>query len=384
MHRKTAFGGSSGRKSPLGGAANAWIRRESPARGFVRLWQFRDSASNAEIPPSERGPHWRDAKTARVEAILLLGREPLSSRKIAQLANLADGTEARTLIRRLKRLHDDSGSAFGLEEVAGGFRLFTRPQFSPWVRRLVRSTVENRLSAPAMETLAVVAYRQPILRAEIESIRGVQCDDILRQLLERDLLRIVGRAEDLGRPLLYGTTKRFLELFGLRNLEELPRAAEFRNPIEPRADEALNSTAQQSDSEPGNDRLTIEQTKDRTPEEESVTTRMRPTNREELEEAATLLAVADPLPGAYPIVAAEDEDDDLDDDDEDDDDDDDSDEEDEDDDFVDEEWEEVDDDEEEDDEDEDEEDDDEEWEDDDEDDDDWDDDEEEEEDDDEE
>ena len=80
-----------------------------------------------------------------------------------------------------------------------------------------------------METLAVVAYRQPILRAEIEAIRGVQCDDILRQLLERDLIRIMGRSEDLGRPLLYGTTKRFLELFGLRNFDELPRAAEFRS-----------------------------------------------------------------------------------------------------------------------------------------------------------
>src|SRR5262249_62030478 len=85
-----------------------------------------------------------------------------------------------------------------------------------------------RLSAPAMETLAVVAYRQPILRAEIESIRGVGCEDILRQLLERDLVRIVGRSEDLGRPLLYGTTKRFLEVYGLRSLDDLPRAAELR------------------------------------------------------------------------------------------------------------------------------------------------------------
>src|SRR6185295_14547324 len=149
------------------------------------------------------------------------------------------------------------------------------------------STAEIRLSAPAMETLAVVAYRQPILRAEIESIRGVQCDDILRQLLERDLLRIVGRSEDLGRPLLYGTTKRFLELFGLRNLEELPRAAEFRNPIEPRADEPLNSTPHSNASEPGAGRSTIETTNDRTPEEESVTTKIRPMHREDLEESAS-------------------------------------------------------------------------------------------------
>jgi segregation and condensation protein B len=84
--------------------------------------------------------------------------------------------------------------------------------------------MEVRLSAPAMETLAVVAYRQPVLRAEVEAIRGVQCGEILRQLMERDLVRIAGRSEELGRPFLYGTTRRFLEVFGLRHLDELPRA----------------------------------------------------------------------------------------------------------------------------------------------------------------
>ncbi len=112
--------------------------------------------------------------------------------------------------------------------MAGGYQLLTRPKFGPWLRRLLQSPVETRLSAPAMETLAVVAYRQPVLRTEIEAVRGVQCGDILRQLMERDLVRIVGRSDDLGRPLLYGTTKRFLAMFGLRHLDELPRAAEFR------------------------------------------------------------------------------------------------------------------------------------------------------------
>jgi segregation and condensation protein B len=100
--------------------------------------------------------------------------------------------------------------------------------FGSWLRRLLQTSLEIRLSAPAMETLAVVAYRQPILRAEIEAIRGVQCGDLLRQLLDRDLIRISGRAEDLGRPLVYGTTKRFLQVFGLRHLDELPRAQQLR------------------------------------------------------------------------------------------------------------------------------------------------------------
>jgi segregation and condensation protein B len=163
--------------------------------------------------------------------VLFLAREPLASRKLAQLANLADGTEARTLIRRLNQLYDQGGSAFRVEELAGGFQLLTRPMFGPWLRRLLQTPVETRLSAPAMETLAVVAYRQPVLRADIEAIRGVQCGDILRQLMDRDLVRIVSRADDLGRPLLYGTTKRFLQIFGLRHLDELPFADSLRPPL---------------------------------------------------------------------------------------------------------------------------------------------------------
>ncbi|MGC4005736.1 MAG: SMC-Scp complex subunit ScpB [Pirellulales bacterium] len=115
-----------------------------------------------------------------------------------------------------------------MEELAGGYQLFTRPQFGPWLRKASSVAAETRLSGPAQETLAVVAYRQPIPRAEVEAVRGVQCGDLLRQLLERDLIRIAGRADDLGRPLLYGTTKRFLQVFGLRHLDELPRAEQLR------------------------------------------------------------------------------------------------------------------------------------------------------------
>jgi segregation and condensation protein B len=116
-----------------------------------------------------------------------------------------------------------------VEEVAGGFQLLTRPEFGKWLRRLQESPIKMRLSGPAMETMVVVAYCQPVLRVEIEAVRGVQCGEILRQLLERDLVRIVGRSDDLGRPFLYGTTRRFLQVFGLRHLDELPWAGQLRN-----------------------------------------------------------------------------------------------------------------------------------------------------------
>jgi len=144
------------------------------------------------------------------------------------LAGLADGTKARTLVQALNRRYDTNESAFRVEEVAGGFQLMTRSKFAPWLRRFYAAQTEVRLSPPAMETLAVVAYRQPVLRAEIEAIRGVQSGEVLRQLMERDLVRIAGRSEELGRPFLYGTTKRFLQVFGLRHLEELPRAEALR------------------------------------------------------------------------------------------------------------------------------------------------------------
>lgn len=175
------------------------------------------------------GQSVRDPRLGRLEAALFVAKEPLSSRRLGQLASLADGTEARTLIRRLNVYYDREGCAFRVEEVAGGFRLMTRPQFGSWLRQIHQAQAETRLSTPALETLAIVAYRQPVLRASVEAIRGVQCGEMLRQLMERDLVRIVGRSQELGRPYLFGTTKRFLQLFGLRHIDELPRAQQLRS-----------------------------------------------------------------------------------------------------------------------------------------------------------
>ena len=171
----------------------------------------------------------RDERLARVEALLFVAREPVPVRRLSTYANLADATEARTLVRKLNEIYDRRGCAFRVEEVAGGFQLLTRSKFAAWLRRLGHVPGDARLSAPALETLAVVAYRQPVLRANIEAIRGVNCGEILRQLLERDLICISGRSDELGRPYVYSTTQKFLQVFGLRSLDDLPRAEIFRD-----------------------------------------------------------------------------------------------------------------------------------------------------------
>jgi segregation and condensation protein B len=213
------------------------------------------TAVKATLPPVSSVA--RDERLSRVEAVLLLAREPVSTRRLAQLAALADGTEARTLVRRLNRLYDEGGSAFRAEEVGGGFQLMTRPQFGPWLRRLYRWTGETRLSTPGIETLAVVAYLQPVMRSQIEAIRGVDCGEIVRQLMERDLLRIMGRSSELGCPYLYGTTKKFLQVFGLRHLDDLPRADVLR-PQAARQSPALGQAAIGSMNDGGDDLAGIE------------------------------------------------------------------------------------------------------------------------------
>lgn len=309
------------------------------------------ASPSAGIQPSA---FYRHEKLARLEAALFIASEPLNARKIAHAASLADATEARTLIRRLNDFYDEQGGAFRVEQVAGGYQFLTRAKFGGWLRRLHQAPVEARLSAPAAETLAVVAYRQPVLRAEIESIRGVQCGEMLRQLMDRNLVRIVGRSPELGRPFLYGTTRRFLQWSGLRSLDELPRAETLRRGSASAETPAhdTNSAARRNDElNPRNDLN----------EESEVKIVARP---ESAPNEPWTAAVANPdlFPlEPWAVVAAPqahaDEDDDFDDDDEDDDlddDDDDYDDDDEEDldededlddeDLEDEEWEEVDDD----------------------------------------
>src|SRR5688572_27430383 len=200
----------------------------------VNPWRSR-KASSLDKVNAQSG---LDDPLCRLEAVLLLAREPLNSRKLSQYAGLDDGTQARTLLKQLNDWYDQAGRAFRVEEVAGGYQLLSRRKFGKWLRRLSHVPGESRLSAPALETLSVIAYRQPVPRADIEAIRGVNCEEILRQLMERDLVRIDGRSKELGRPYLYSATKRFLQVFGLVNLDDLPnnevlRASPVPSPLAP-------------------------------------------------------------------------------------------------------------------------------------------------------
>lgn len=176
----------------------------------------------AEAVTAEGGEQARDARLALVEAALMAADEPLTIRRLATVAGLADNSEARRLVKRLQELYDRDGTAFQVGEVAGGFQLQTRPEYHPWLMRLRRGLVELRLTPATRETLTIIAYRQPITRADLEGIRGVQSNEVLRQLMEKGLVRIAGRDDSLGRPVLYGTTKKFLQLFGLKSLKDLP------------------------------------------------------------------------------------------------------------------------------------------------------------------
>jgi segregation and condensation protein B len=122
----------------------------------------------------------------------------------------------------LRELYDADATAFQVEEIAGGFQLMTRPVYQPWLVRAQRTGHDLRLTPAALETLAVVAYRQPIMRADVEAVRGVGCGELLTHLMEKGMIKIVGRHESLGRPVLYGTTKKFLQVFGLGSLRDLP------------------------------------------------------------------------------------------------------------------------------------------------------------------
>ena len=165
-----------------------------------------------------------------VEALLFATDSPLPAGKIAQILEQGTSRHVRGFIKQLNEEYEQQGRAFRIDEVAGGYQMLTLPTMQPWLVKLLRARQESRLSPTQMETLAVVAYKQPVLRADVEVVRGVACGDVINRLREIGLVKIVGRAEDVGRPLLYGTTKKFLRVFGLGSLDDLPRVEELRPP----------------------------------------------------------------------------------------------------------------------------------------------------------
>ena len=168
-----------------------------------------------------------DLKQA-VEAVLFVCDDPISVNRLHDLLPEAKPAEIREAIAGLKADYDNQGRAFSIEEIADGVQLLTRPAHADIIARLKKSKAEKKLSGAALEVLAIVAYKQPVKRADVEAIRGVQSGEILRALMERRLVRIAGREDVPGAPVQYGTTKEFLEAFGLRALEDLPRPEEVK------------------------------------------------------------------------------------------------------------------------------------------------------------
>ena len=174
-----------------------------------------------------------------IESLLFVSEEPLAIDHMKRILGFEDKNEIRTALQELSDEYEARKGGFFLREVAGGYQMRSRPEYNKWIKRLLNPH-PVRLSRAALETLAVIAYKQPIMRSDIEHIRGVDCGGIIRMLLKRKLVRVLGRKEIPGRPLIYATTKQFLEVFDLKDLKDLPSPKEI---------EALGKASAESEAE---------------------------------------------------------------------------------------------------------------------------------------
>ena len=167
---------------------------------------------------------------AILEALLFSTHHPLTPQRIGDLLEIKSHKSIKRAVVELNGQYEQSERSFRVEQVAGGYQLLSLPEFGDYLKRLHQKEIDSKLTKAALETLAIIAYKQPILRADVEAIRGVACGETIRSLMEKHLVKIAGRAEEPGRPILYGTTKRFLELFGLNSLKDLPQSEDSTLP----------------------------------------------------------------------------------------------------------------------------------------------------------
>jgi len=186
-----------------------------------------EKADQADLPQQEQNVE--TTVESVVEAVLFASDEPLSAARLANIVE-TDTKQAREQIKNLNEKYRANNNAFRIEQIAGGFQMLTLSPYNHWLKKLLRARSDSKLSAAALETLAIIAYKQPVMRADIEVIRGVAAGEVIRSLTYKGLVKIVGRAEVLGRPMLYGTTKKFLEVFGLNSLKDLPKVEELKKP----------------------------------------------------------------------------------------------------------------------------------------------------------
>jgi segregation and condensation protein B len=165
-----------------------------------------------------------------MEALLLSTHHPLTAGRLAEVMGLGATRAVRGAVKLLNQQYEEAGRSFRIEQVAGGYQILTLPVYGEQLKKLHQKEADAKLTKAALETLAIVAYKQPVLRADVEAVRGCACGETIRSLMEKHLVKIAGRAEEPGRPILYGTTKRFLELFGLNSIKDLPQPESLPQP----------------------------------------------------------------------------------------------------------------------------------------------------------
>ena len=176
-----------------------------------------------------------------LEALIFVSDSPLDMVQIQEVLEGTSVEDIRRLVQELNGEYQAAGRSFTIQEIAGGYRMVTLPEFGPWLKALYKSKMKERLTRPSLETLAIIAYKQPVTKPEIEAIRGVNTDGVIMTLLERNLVRIAGRKDTVGRPLLYGTTDEFLQHFGLGSLSDMPKLPEVQQMTEVKND-AIQTT----------------------------------------------------------------------------------------------------------------------------------------------
>jgi len=187
----------------------------------------------------------------QIEALLFASDTPLSARRISTITGEESIARIKGAIEDLRTFYRDNNRSFTIIEIAGGYQIATLPEYSSLISRLYKSKRKSRLSQPALETLAIIAYKQPISRMQIEAIRGVNCEGVIATLLDRELIAITGRGEGVGKPYLYSTTRKFLEYLGLKDYRDLPSLEEIEKKIESELPAGVNSTNEEEGESEG-------------------------------------------------------------------------------------------------------------------------------------
>lgn len=218
-------------ENPVEETAEEVAESDEEAEDSVEQDKSEDEGDEAEPEQAQAEETEGDTPTVEsvIEAILFATDEPLTDNRLANIVETT-GKQVRQCIEALNEKYEQNHNAFRIEQIAGGHQMLTLSTYNTWLRKMLRVRSDNKLSPAAMETLAIIAYKQPVIRVDIEAIRGVAVGEVVRSLMYKGLVKIVGRAEILGRPMLYGTTKKFLEVFGLNSLKDLPKAEELKKP----------------------------------------------------------------------------------------------------------------------------------------------------------